>query len=104
MHDYFDFLKDIEFSKPNILFVDNVTGKLAENPDIIRQLVASQIISSVQWIDSMGVLEEHCELFVEIGPGKVLNGLFRRYGPQIKCVNIEKVEDLKKLEELEGRK
>ena len=104
MHDYFDFLKDIEFSKPNILFVDNVTGKLAENPDIIRQLVASQIISSVQWIDSMGVLEEHCELFVEIGPGKVLNGLFRRYGPQIKCVNIEKVEDLKKLEELEDRK
>ncbi len=101
MHDYFDFLQDIEFSTPNILFVDNVTGRVENDPAVIRQLVASQIISSVQWVKTMEILEEKAELFIEIGPGKVLNGLFKRYNTQIKCINIEKVEDLKKLEGLE---
>ena len=102
MHDYFDFLKNIEFAAPEIDFVDNVTGKTENNPEVIKQLVASQIISSVQWIKTMETMEEKTKNFIEIGPGKVLSGLFRRYNPQIKCINIEKVEDLKKLKELEA--
>ena len=38
--------------------------------------------------------EEGVELFIEIGPGKTLNGMNRKIGVNGKTISIEKVEDL----------
>ena len=40
------------------------------------------------------------DTFIEIGPGKTLAGFMKRIDRKIKCINIETVKDMEKLEAL----
>ena len=42
------------------------------------------------------LIADGADEFVEIGPGKTLSGFLRKINREIKCSNIDKVEDLKK--------
>jgi [acyl-carrier-protein] S-malonyltransferase len=41
-------------------------------------------VESVQKLEALGVTQ-----LVELGPGKVLNGLCKRIAPAMTCVNVE---------------
>ena len=45
------------------------------------------------------MIAEGVETFIEIGPGRTLSGFLRKISRQVTSLNVEKVEDLKKLEE-----
>ncbi|MFH1479018.1 MAG: ACP S-malonyltransferase [Candidatus Omnitrophota bacterium] len=91
-------LEKVEFFKPAINVVANVTGDVESTPEEIRENLVKQLYSPVLWedcvkkISSMGV-----STFFEIGPGKVLKGLIKRIDPGLKVVNIEKSEGIKNL-------
>lgn len=79
-----------EFSKPSRAFVANVTGRVAEAPEDIRELLAQQITSSVRWLDCVKSLgAAGCAGFVEVGPKKVLSGLVKQILPESKVANAE---------------
>lgn len=46
------------------------------------------------------MLADGADTFIEIGPGKTLTGFLRKINRDAKAYNVEKVEDLEKLEQL----
>jgi [acyl-carrier-protein] S-malonyltransferase len=75
----------------------NVTAKPVTNKDEIRDLLVKQLDSPVRWEETIvNMINDGADEFVEIGPGKVLQGLVKRINPDVKCSGIDKLSDLEK--------
>jgi [acyl-carrier-protein] S-malonyltransferase len=73
----------------------NVTAGPVRKADEIRSLLYRQLTSAVRWEESIrNMIADGAVLFVEIGPGKVLQGLVKRIDPSVQVKGIEKVSDL----------
>jgi [acyl-carrier-protein] S-malonyltransferase len=94
------FLDSIEFKAPQCDLVHNVTADVESNPMQIKALMAQQLCSPVRWYDSvMKMVADQMEVFVEIGPGRVLSGLMRKILPKdapAKCYNVYDLKTLEK--------
>jgi [acyl-carrier-protein] S-malonyltransferase len=57
----------------------NVTGQSVNDPEIIKKNLIAQLTSPVLWTQTMSnILATGVRCVVEVGPGTVLQGLFRR--------------------------
>lgn len=75
----------------------NVTGKPISNKDEIKRLLFEQVTAPVRWEDSIrNMIADGFDEFVEIGPGKVLQGLVKRIDSGVKISGIEKYSDVEK--------
>jgi [acyl-carrier-protein] S-malonyltransferase len=93
------YLETMTFKAPHASVFFNVTADSAENPDEIRAIMARQLCSPVRWYDAMCRLkEENIEVFVEVGPGKVLAGLLKKILPRDYPGTIYNVGNLKELD------
>ncbi len=73
--EYGAFLAGIEFRRPGIPVISNVTGKPYDDARV-RETLSEQIGHSVRWLDSMEFLLSQPEpAFEEVGPGTVLSKL-----------------------------
>ena len=99
--DFTDYMNGITFNSPKIPILFNATASTAKDPSAIRTIMASQIASRVRWFESINLmLEDGVELFVELGPKKVLTGLMRKILPRkspVKCVQADTPETLEKV-------
>jgi [acyl-carrier-protein] S-malonyltransferase len=78
------------FANPMLPMVANVTARPEQAPGEIRRLLQMQTYSSVRWIESVQYMVDHgIEMFVEIGPGKVLSGLIKRIAPDARTFASE---------------
>ena len=83
-------LKGLTFSKPSAPVITNVEAAANEDPARIVELLLKQVTGSVRWVESVQKLEQlGVTKLVEIGPGKVLNGLCKSIAPNLECVNVE---------------
>lgn len=85
-------LDSLSWKNPQIPFVSNVTGKEEISGDSIKNLMKKQITSSVRWIDCVEYMYKNgANVFVEVGPKKVLSGLISQIleGKSFQCYNIE---------------
>ena len=74
----------------------NVTARPVQHAAEIRTLLAAQLTSAVRWEESIaGMIAGGAASFVEIGPGKVLQGLVKRINSQVDVRGIDKFSDLK---------
>lgn len=84
--------------RPQAIFVSNVTGAAAEDPELIRQNLVLQIVKPVRWVECMkALINRSASLFVEVGPGNVLRGLMRKIDPEAPSAGVGKIEDVDKL-------
>jgi [acyl-carrier-protein] S-malonyltransferase len=82
-------LSTVELRTPQIPVVSNVDAQTHTDPEEIRDLLVRQVISPVRWEDSVRVmLDNGCDDFYEVGPGKVLKGLLRRISRKTACTTI----------------
>jgi len=92
-------LDNTEFRKLKIPVYANVTGKpFTEFTDIedIKKSLYDQLTSSVRWDESIvNMISDGADEFIEIGPGKVLQGLIKRINKTVAVKGIDKAEDLK---------
>ena len=89
---------DVNFSKPSIKIISNVTAELVENPEKIKELLIDQIFSTVRWRESMIYISKNgINDFVEIGPGKVLSGMIKRTIKNSNNISINSIADIKNL-------
>lgn len=94
-----DFLESIEFARPQCSVLHNVTATTAPEPDVIKTLMAKQLCSPVRWYDSvLKMMSEQIQVYVEIGPGRVLTGLLKKILPKDSTARIYNVFDIKSLE------
>lgn len=68
-----------EFSKPTCPVYQNVTASAVTNPDEIKKNLMLQLTAPVRWTQSIqAMIADGGTEFVEVGPGKVLQGLMRK--------------------------
>jgi [acyl-carrier-protein] S-malonyltransferase len=83
-------LSAIELANPRISVAANVTGGLVTTADATREALIRQVTGAVRWVDCMQTLvAAGANMFVEVGPGKVLCGLLRQIDPAQKFLNVE---------------
>ena len=92
------FLENIPVSEPKIPYVANVTAAYVTKAEDVKPLLTRQVSSSVRWQQSVEtMLADGVDCFIEIGPGKTLAGFIRKINREATVINIEKFEDLEKL-------
>jgi [acyl-carrier-protein] S-malonyltransferase len=75
--------------------VTNVDATPERQRDNIPDKLYRQISSPVLWEDSIKrMAKEGVEVFLEVGPQKVLTNLARRIEPDIPCYNVEGYDDI----------
>ena len=78
--------------------ISNVTAKSVSDPIEIKDLLIKQIEKRVRWRESViNMINKNIYHFIEIGPGKVLNGLIKRINKDVKLISINSEEDIKNL-------
>lgn len=99
-----DDLKGLEFLKPHTPVACNVDALLVNDPDASRDALIRQVTGTVRWDPCMRLLiKKGAQVFVEVGPGKVLSGLMRQIDRSKPCVNVADQASLgKALEHLTG--
>jgi [acyl-carrier-protein] S-malonyltransferase len=97
-------LAALALADPRIPVAANVTGSLVTTIDAARDALTRQVTGAVRWVDCMQALKSAgAELFVEVGPGKVLCGLLKQIDPALRSLNVEDAASLEKtLAELAG--
>jgi [acyl-carrier-protein] S-malonyltransferase len=89
----------MHFNTPQRPLIFNVTADFEKEPGDIKSIMARQLCSPVKWYDSMcKLMDEHVEIFAEVGPGKVLAGLLKKILPTDYPYRIFNVNSLKSLE------
>jgi len=68
-----------EFSQPTCAVYQNVVAKAVTNPDEIKENLIAQLTAPVKWTQCVqAMIADGGTEFVEVGPGKVLQGLMRK--------------------------
>jgi len=97
-------LAGLALSDPCIPVAANVTGNLVTTADAAREALIRQVTGAVRWVDCVQALKAAgANIFVEVGPGKVLCGLLKQIDPELKSLNVEDGASLEKtLAEVKG--
>jgi len=88
-------LSGITLSDPRIPVAANVTGALVSTAAEAKDRLIHQVTGAVRWIDCVNALvAAGAEVFVEVGPGKVLCGLLKQINPELKSCNVDSLASL----------
>jgi len=83
-------LSHVPLRDPMVPIVANVGGQVLRTAEEIRHELVQNIVKPVNWTRSVReMIEGGGRTFVEVGPGKVLSGLIRRIGDDVKTVNVQ---------------
>jgi [acyl-carrier-protein] S-malonyltransferase len=94
-------LEQITFNQPTVDVVNNVDVSIETSSEAIKSALIKQLYSPVRWSETITLLgEKGVTQMVEVGPGKVLQGLVKRINKTIKCVSFNSTDTLNKAKEL----
>ena len=90
-------LEQIQFKKLQIPYVTNVNAQKITKESEIADLLVRQMYSPVRWMQSMQTLiEDQVDTFIEIGPGKTLEGFLKKIDKNVQVLHVSCWEDLEK--------
>ena len=87
-------INETTFSDPICPIYQNVSGLPFSSEFEIKENLISQLTSPVKWTDSINqMVEDGAKEFIEVGPGRVLQGLVRKINGDIysSSLNLENV-------------
>jgi [acyl-carrier-protein] S-malonyltransferase len=91
-------INSTKFVKGDFAIITNVTAKPEDDIEKIKNLLVEQIYSKVKWRESiLFMINNGIKEFIEIGPGKVLNGLVKRINRDVNSTSINTIDDIKML-------
>ena len=94
-----EFLDATPFNQPEKALLFNVTADTSNDPGEIKEIMGRQLCSPVRWYDIINrLIEEQVEIFVEVGPGRVLAGLLKKILPRDYPAKIYNVANMRQLE------
>ncbi|MFM7668830.1 MAG: ACP S-malonyltransferase [Bacteroidota bacterium] len=78
------------FNQPICPVYQNVTANAVSNPDEIKKNLVLQLTAPVRWTQTMQqMLSDGATEVIEVGPGKVLQGLFKKVDREIPTLSAE---------------
>lgn len=88
-HEFEGFVNSLDIHNASIPVMTNVDASATTESSDFRVKMPKQIYSSVHWTQTIQKMSaEGVEIFVEIGPGRVLAGLNKKIVPEAKVFNI----------------
>jgi [acyl-carrier-protein] S-malonyltransferase len=82
-----------EFSNPTCPVYQNVTACAVTNPEDIKKNLMIQLTAPVKWTQTIQAMVAHGGTeFIEVGPGKVLQGLMRKIDRSVAASGASLVE------------
>ena len=88
-------LATLKLADPRIPVAANVTGSLVTTAEAARDALIRQVTGAVRWVDCVkSLVGAGTDLFIEVGPGKILCGLLRQIDPAQKSLNVEDAASL----------
>lgn len=84
-----NFVSDLELNNALIPVITNVDAQASTESSDFRIKMPKQIYSSVHWTQTIQKMAaDGVEIFIEIGPGKVLAGLNKKIAPEASVFNV----------------
>ena len=84
-----DAIKNTVFNKPICPVYQNVSAEAVSDETKIKENLISQLTSPVKWTQSVEkMIQDGGNNFIEIGPGKVLQGLVRKINSNVETSSI----------------
>ncbi|MEJ6776628.1 MAG: ACP S-malonyltransferase [Crocinitomicaceae bacterium] len=79
-----------EFSTPVCPVYQNVVARAVSDPSEIKKNLMAQLTAPVRWTQTMQkMIADGATEVIEVGPGKVLQGLFKKVDRQFLCSSAE---------------
>jgi [acyl-carrier-protein] S-malonyltransferase len=83
-------LRAAQFGPLRFPVITNVDAEAIILGDEARESLIRQVIMPVRWLESVReMIELGVNIFVEVGPGKVLTGLMRQIDRSVRVLNVE---------------
>jgi [acyl-carrier-protein] S-malonyltransferase len=91
-------LDKVDFGNPMFPFVSNICAAYLSAPGEIRESLIKQVYSPVYWDDSVRLLlKDGYDLFIEVGPGRVLTGFMKKIDKNTHAIHLEDSVTLERL-------
>ena len=88
-------IEGASFKKPICPVYQNVTANAVTNPDEIKKNLVSQLTAPVKWTQTMQqMIVDGASEVIEVGPGKVLQGLFKKVDRSFPCSSAQIIKNL----------
>ncbi len=88
-------LRATKFNALRFPLITNVDAEAVTSGDEAREALIRQVTLPVRWLESVReMIDQGVNIFVEVGPGKVLLGLLRQIDRSVRCFNVEDAASL----------
>ena len=82
-------IENTNFSKPSCPIYQNATASASTEVDEIKKNLIAQLTAPVKWTQSVQkMVEDGASIFIECGPGKVLQGLVSKISSEVEVAGI----------------
>lgn len=83
-------IRSTPFSSPVCPVYQNVTASAVSDPGEIQRNLVLQLTAPVRWTQTMNrMISDGCSEVIEVGPGKVLQGLFKKVNRDLPTASAE---------------
>lgn len=94
------FLDEIDFGESSCPIITNVDAQYKIRGDAVKEALKRQIDHPVLWEESMKkILRKKIDLFLEVGPGRVLRSLMQRIERNATVLDTERKDDLRTIQQ-----
>ena len=77
-------IEGVKFNNPILPIYQNVTTTPVTDPEEIKKNLIAQLTGPVKWTQTIqNMVKDGADHFVEVGPGKTLQGLIKKISPSI---------------------
>lgn len=91
-------IESINFKEAEIPVYNNIDASKESNPKILKQKLIGQLTSPVLWTQTLNNLnKDGFNNYIELGPGKVLQGLVKRTLKGVEINGFDKYEDVQNI-------
>lgn len=89
-------LDGVRFADPLFPVVANASARPVTQGAEARSALKAQVCSPVRWTETMEyILDQGVDRVIEVGPGRVLSGLFKRHDRRLAVYNVEDAASLR---------
>jgi [acyl-carrier-protein] S-malonyltransferase len=88
-------LGKVPFREPTVPILTNVSAAPQSDPKILRWHLLNQTTQTVRWREIMDtIVSSGVQQVFEVGPKRVLSGLFRKQHPELEVMNLQTPQDI----------